>query len=69
MMDMSGMMVFMVLGWIALIAAIIAGVWWLASRSRTMTRRDSALAILRERYARGEISKEEYESRRRDLAA
>jgi putative membrane protein len=69
MMDMSGMMVFMVLGWIVLIAAIVGGVWWFVSRSRAMTSRDSALAVLRERYARGEISKEEYESRRRDLAA
>jgi putative membrane protein len=70
MMDMSGMMVFMVLGWILVIAAIVAGVWWLVRRSRrTMAPRDSALAILRERYARGEISREEYESRRRDLAA
>jgi putative membrane protein len=70
MIDMSGMMVFMVLGWIVLISAIIAGVWWVVSRSRTtITPRDNALAILRERYARGEISKEEYEARRRDLAA
>jgi putative membrane protein len=28
----------------------------------------SALAILQERYARGEINREEYEQRRRDLA-
>ena len=68
--DMSGMMVFMALGWIVFIAAMVGGVWWLVSRSRrTMTPRDDALAILRERYARGEISKEEYESRRRELAA
>jgi putative membrane protein len=65
---MSGMMAFMVLGWIVLIAAIVAGTWWLAMVVRS-ARRNSALEILRERYARGEISKEEYETRRRDLAA
>ena len=66
MMDMSGMMVFMVVGGIVLIAAIVAAVWWLANRS---PKGDSALVVLRERYARGEISREEYESRRRELAA
>lgn len=29
---------------------------------------DSALNILRERYARGEIDREEYDARRRDLS-
>ena len=64
---MSGM-VFMVLAWLLLIVAVVAVAWWLI-RTVTPQRRDDALAILRERYARGEISREEYESRRRDLAA
>jgi len=66
--DMSGMMPLMVLGWIVVIAAIVVGVWWLA-RGLRPSRRNRALEILRQRYARGEISREEYESRRRDLAA
>ena len=65
---MSGMMVFMVLAWLLLIVAVVAGAWWLV-RTVTRHRRDDALTILRERYARGEISREEYDSRRRDLAA
>jgi len=65
---MSGMMVIMILGWLLVIVAIVAGVWWLATFRRP-TPRNGALDILRERYARGEISREEYESRRRDLAA
>jgi putative membrane protein len=65
---MSGMMVFMVLAWLLFIVALVAGAWWLV-RSVAPHRRDNALSILRERYARGEISREEYESRRRDLAA
>ena len=65
---MSGMMAFMALAWFLVIAAIVAGVWWLV-RNVGPARRNDALAILRERYARGEISREEYELRRRDLAA
>jgi len=65
---MSGMMVIMILGWLLVIVAIVAGVWWLATSWRPRSR-DGALEILRERYARGDISREEYESRRRDLAA
>jgi putative membrane protein len=65
---MSGMMMFMALAWLVVIVGVVAVVWWLV-RTVTPRRRDDALAILRERYARGEISREEYESRRRDLAA
>lgn len=62
------MMAFMVLGWIVLIAAIVAVVWWFATVVRP-ARGNGALEILRERYARGEISREEFEKQRRDLAA
>jgi len=65
---MSGMMAFMILAWVVVIAAIVAAVWW-AVRYIRSNPRNAALDILRERYARGEISREEYESRRRDLAA
>jgi putative membrane protein len=49
------------------VAGLVLGVWWLVRRGKE-PRSDSALAILRERYARGEISKEEFESKKRDLA-
>ena len=64
---MPGMMLF---GWIvglAVLAAIGAGLWWLVRQARPS--RDRALDVLRERYARGEIDREEFEARRRDLAA
>ena len=64
---MSGMMLLMVIGWLVVVGAVAAGIWWLLSRRRRAG--DLALDVLRERYARGEITREEFESRRRDLAA
>ena len=65
---MSGMMAFMALAWLLVIAALVVGVWWLVGNVGP-ARRNDPLDILRDRYARGEISREEYESPRRDLAA
>ena len=52
---------------LAIVGAVL-GLRWLA-RANRRSGGDSALAILRERYARGEITREEFESRRRDLEA
>lgn len=65
---MPWMMLFGVLFWLAILVAVGLGIWWLASRLRP-TGRDAALEVLRKRYARGEISREEFDARRRDLAA
>ncbi len=64
---MSGMMLLMAIGWLVVGGAVAAGIWWLLKRRRHAG--DAALDILRERYARGEISREEFENKRRDLAA
>ena len=57
--------------WILIIAVIVWAVKYITGHSRSTPagRRydDSALRILRERYARGEIDREEFESKRRDL--
>ncbi|SFC74887.1 putative membrane protein [Halobiforma haloterrestris] len=52
--------------WMALLVAIpVYFIYWLAIRSQTDGRSaDSALAILQERYARGEIDDEEFDRRR-----
>jgi putative membrane protein len=63
-----GMMVVMLLFWAAVITGIALGIRWLLGQGRP-GRADSALDILRERYARGEINREEFEQRKRDLLA
>lgn len=72
----SGMMgwgllaaVFMVLFWVLVIWAVVALVRGLSqSGGSDSSRAESALEVLKKRYARGEISKEEYEERKKDLA-
>ena len=56
-------------GWVLLIAAILAGAWLIAravAANRTVPR--SAADILAERFARGEINREEYEAAKKALA-
>ena len=56
---------FMVLFWVLAIAGVVALIKWLGSSSTQ--RGETSLAILKARYARGEIGKEEYERMRREL--
>lgn len=56
--------------WVALAVAAVIGVVWLvafAATSRERRATDEAGAILRGRFARGEISEAEYEQARRLL--
>ncbi|HXG50810.1 MAG TPA: SHOCT domain-containing protein [candidate division Zixibacteria bacterium] len=61
-----GMMFMMVFFWALVIVGIVLLIRWLLSQGREAGS-DSALEILRRRYARGEIDKEEFESKKRDL--
>ena len=61
-----GMMAMMLLFWALVIIGLIVGIRWLLGRGRE-ERSDPALQILRERYARGEINKEEFDARKKDL--
>jgi putative membrane protein len=61
-----GMMLMMLVFWGLVIAGIVLGIRWLA-RLGDGRRSDSALEILRQRYARGEINREEFEAKKRDL--
>jgi len=60
----------MLLFWGVLIVAAVVGVRWLWDQGRPPAGRgpgESALEVLRRRYARGEIEREEFETKRRDL--
>ena len=65
------MMLMMLLFWVAIIVVIIVGIRWLLTSGRWQAPAErgpeSALDILKKRYARGEISKEEFEDMRQHL--
>ena len=61
-----GMMLMMLVFWGLVIVALVLGIRWLVTQGRE-PRTDSALDILRQRYARGEINKEEFEAKKRDI--
>ena len=58
------------IGWIVPLAVIGLVVWAVVTtvRSNQPGSGDRALGILKERYARGEIDRDTYESMRRDLS-
>lgn len=60
---------FMALFWVFVIAGVIAIIRWLgtARNGSRGTQRQTPIESLQERYARGEIGKEEYEEKRADL--
>ena len=68
------LLLLILLGWVLLhvaplvLAIIVAvlGIRWL-KRSLDSSRSDPAITTLRERYARGEITKEEFDTKLRDL--
>jgi putative membrane protein len=62
--------------WLVLGGIVIVGIIWLvvarirrASSRRYLTRRSPGLEILDDRYARGEINRDEYLQKREDIRA
>jgi len=59
---------FMVIFWLLIIVAIVAIVRWIVTQNRPpASTKEDALDILKKRYAKGEISKDEYEEKRKQL--
>ena len=66
-----GWSIIMMVFWIAIIVGIIFLIRWvvLSTDRRHETRgEDSAMDILRNRYAKGEINKDEFEEKKKDIA-
>jgi len=63
--------ILMIAFWIAVIVGIVFLIRWLVvsvkAGGQAGTAGDSALEILKRRYARGEINKEEFEEKKKDL--
>jgi putative membrane protein len=56
----------MLLFWGVIIVAAVIGIRWFLSQTK-QSRADSAIEILRERFARGEIEKDEFEAKKATL--
>ena len=59
--------IFMIIFWGLLILGLIFLIRYLIGSTKASRGEDSALDILKRRYARGEINKEEFEQKKRDL--
>ncbi len=62
-------MPFFILFWLLIIVGIVFLAKWIIAQTKSADRaNETALDILKKRYARGEINKEEFEEKKRDLS-
>jgi putative membrane protein len=62
--------IFMIIFWVIIAAGIVYFIKWSFDQSggSSAPRGNNALEILKERYAKGEINKQEFEEKKKDLA-
>ncbi len=55
--------------WVIVLGALIFLVWWIVRKSQlgASRREEDAMDILKKRYARGEIDREEFEQKKKDI--
>jgi len=58
----------MILFWLVIIIGIIALINYSIKPTKDNSAKPTALDILKERYAKGEINKQEFEEKKRDLS-
>jgi putative membrane protein len=61
-----GMILLVLLFWGIFILGLVVAVRWIMGKNRAKAS-DTAMEILRQRYARSEITKEEFEAKKKDL--
>ena len=59
--------IFMIIFWGFIVLGLIFFIRWLIGMTKTTRVEESPLDILKKRYARGEINKEEFEQKKKDV--
>ena len=62
-----GMGWIMIIFWLVVITGVIGLIKWVFAEKRPEIKGESALDILKERYAKGEINEDEYKQKKKDL--